>query len=59
MIYVCESCNVIFSNDLADRCIQCGGKDTRKADDYEISDFIGLIFLDKDEVDSICESEKK
>ena len=59
MIYVCESCNVIFSNDLTDCCIQCGGKDIRKADDYEIADFIGSIFLDKDEVDSICESEKK
>ena len=59
MIYVCESCNVIFSNDLTDRCIQCGGENIRNADDYEIADFIGSIFLDKDEVDSICESEKK
>ena len=59
MIYVCESCNVIFSNDLTDRCIQCGGKDSRKADDYEIADFIGSIFLDEGEVDSICEREKK
>ena len=59
MIYDCEVCNIIFSNDLTDRCIQCGGKDTRRADDYEIADFIGSIFLDKDDVDSICESEKK
>ena len=54
-----ESCNVIFSNDLTDGCIQCGGKDIRNADDYETADFVGLIFLDKDEVDSICEREKK
>ena len=59
MIYVCETCNIIFSNDLTDSCIRCGGEHIRNADDYEIADFIGSIFLDKDEVDSICESEKK
>ena len=59
MIYVCEACNIIFSNDLTDSCIRCGGKNIRNADDYEIADFIGSIFLDKGEVDSICEREKK
>ena len=59
MIYVCETCNIIFSNDLTDSCIRCGGENIRKADDYEISDFIGSILMEKDEGDSICESEKK
>lgn len=56
---VFRSCNIIFSNDLTDGCISCGGENIRNADDYEIADFIGSIFLDKDEVNSICESEKK
>ena len=56
---VFRSCNIIFSNDLTDSCIRCGGENIRNADDYEIADLIGSIFLDKDEVNSICESEKK
>lgn len=56
---VFRSCNIIFSNDLTDSCIRCGGENIRNADDYEIANFIGSIFLDKDEVNSICESEKK
>lgn len=59
MIYVCEACDIIFANDQTDICIQCGQKNIRYADDYEIADFIGSIFLDKGEVDRICEEEKK
>ena len=59
MIYVCEACDIIFSNDQTDTCVQCGQKCIRDADDYEIANFIGSIFLDKGEVDSVCEKEKK
>ena len=46
-------------NTLMRNQINCEGKYIWNADDYEIADFISSIFLDKDEVDSICESEKK
>lgn len=47
MIYICEKCRMVYKADFEPtECEACGCTLLRKADDKEIADIIGSMFLD-------------
>ena len=47
MIYICEKCRMVYKADFEPiECETCGCTLLRKADDKEIADIIGSMFLD-------------